>query len=209
MIESCRQILHHGDRLQNLDPSFFDAGPRFTRALWNLYFHGDSKKTSSKRLEFISSAKPICADGHKILRINSPLRDPYLGGGDLHLAMQVSERIIELKEDLEKLGEEKRVLDTEIVRVAPFGDFSMDDIDYIERETGRKVQFFCMKTAKSHKTSFPEEIIYVSTEYDLDYFITISSEPITLPGMIEMRIDAAGGRTRKEARFCRRFDPAV
>jgi V/A-type H+-transporting ATPase subunit I len=115
--------------------------------------------------------------------------------------MQVSERIIELKEDLEKLGEEKRVLDTEIVRVVPFGDFSMDDIAYIEKETGRKVQFFCMKTAKSHKTSFPDEIIYVSTEYDLDYFITISSEPITLPGMIEMRIDAPVGELESRLDF--------
>src|SRR5580700_3766660 len=108
-------------------------------------------------LEFISvtAKKPMDApvtvqnliSAHKILR-KQPLRDAYQGGGDLHLAMQVSERIIELKEDLEKLNEEKRVLDTEIVRVAPFGDFSMDDIAYIEKETGRKVQFFCMKTAR-------------------------------------------------------------
>src|SRR3982751_2676819 len=101
-------------------------------------------------MEFISVAPKKQLEGpviiqnllavHKILR-KQPIRDPYLGGGALHLAMQVSERIIELKEDLEKLGEEKRVLDTEIVRVAPFGNFSMDDIDYIEKETGRKIQF--------------------------------------------------------------------
>jgi V/A-type H+-transporting ATPase subunit I len=161
-------------------------------------------------LEFISvgTKKPMDApvtvqnllSAHKILR-KQPLRDAYLGGGDLHLAMQVSERIIELKEDLEKLGEEKRVLDTEIVRVAPFGDFSMDDIAYIERETGRKVQFFCMKTAKSHKSSFPNEIIYVGTEYDLDYFIAISDEPITFPGMIEMRIDAPVGELESRLDF--------
>jgi V/A-type H+-transporting ATPase subunit I len=113
-------------------------------------------------LEFISVAQkkpmevPVAVQNllsaHKILR-KLPLREPYQGGGDLHLAMQISERIIELKEDLEKLEEEKRVLDAEIARVAPFGDFSMDDIAYIEREGHRKVQFFCMKTAKSHKTS--------------------------------------------------------
>jgi len=161
-------------------------------------------------LEFISVTAKKAIDApvtvqnlvtaHKILR-KQPVRDPYQGGGDLHLAMQVSERIIELKEDLEKLGEEKRVLDTEIVRVAPFGDFSMDDIAYIERETGRKIQFFCMKTAKSHKTSFPDEIIYVGTEYDLDYFITISAEPITVPGMIEMRIDAPVGELERRLDF--------
>lgn len=161
-------------------------------------------------LEFISVTpkKPMevpvavqnLLSAHKILR-KQPVREPYQGGGDLHLAMQVSERIIELKEDLEKLEEEKRVLDTEIARVAPFGNFSMDDIAYIEREGHRKVQFFCMKTAKSHKTSFPDEIIYVGTEYDLDYFITISREPISDPDMIEMRIDAPLGELESRLDF--------
>jgi len=161
-------------------------------------------------LEFISVAQkkpmevPVAVQNllsaHKILR-KLPLREPYQGGGDLHLAMQISERIIELKEDLEKLEEEKRVLDAEIARVAPFGDFSMDDIAYIEREGHRKVQFFCMKTAKSHKTSLSNEIIYVGTEYDLDYFITISSQPISDPDMIEMRIDAPLGELESRLDF--------
>lgn len=128
----------------------------------------------------------------KILK-KQPIREEYQGGGDLLLAMQISERIVELKDDLEKLYEEKRVLDAEIVRVAPFGDFSMDDIGYIEEKGHRVVQFFCMKTAKSHKTTMPEEIIYVGTEYDLDYFITFSKDPINIPGMIEMRIDSPLG----------------
>ncbi len=136
----------------------------------------------------------------KILR-RQPLKEPYQGGGDTLLAMQVSERIIELKEDIEKLSEEKRVLEGEIARVAPFGYFSMEDIAYIEKEGKRKVHFFCMKTAKSHKTSLPPEVIYVSTEYDLDYYITISKEPIVIPGMIEMRIDATLGELENRLDF--------
>jgi V/A-type H+-transporting ATPase subunit I len=125
----------------------------------------------------------------KILK-RMPFQEPYVGDGDLAFAMQIAERVIELKEDLEKLGEEKRVLAAEISRVAPFGDFSMDDIDYIEHEGHRKVQFFCMKTSKSHKTNFSDEIIYINTEYDLDYFITINRQTTNYPGMIEMHIDA-------------------
>lgn len=136
----------------------------------------------------------------KILR-KQPLKEPYAGGGDLYLAMQISERIIELKDDLEKLYEEKRVLDAEISRVAPFGDFSMDDIAFIEKAGSRKIQFWCMKTAKSHKTSFSDEIIYVGTEYDLDYFITVSQKPVALPGMIEMRIDAPLGELENRLDF--------
>lgn len=128
----------------------------------------------------------------KILR-KQPVSEPYLGGGDLAFGMQISERILELKEDLEKLYEEKRLLEAEISRVGPFGDFSMDDIESIERDGRRKIQFFCMKAAKSHKTNFTDEVIYVGTEYDLDYFITINQEATSYPGMIEMRIDAPIG----------------
>lgn len=128
----------------------------------------------------------------KILR-KQPLKEPYLGGGDLPFAMQIAERILELKDDIEKLQEERRLLMAEVSRVAPFGDFSMDDITYIERQGKRKIQFFCMKTGASQQTNFTDEIIYIATEYDLDYFITINRDSTTYPGMIEMRIDSPVG----------------
>jgi V/A-type H+-transporting ATPase subunit I len=136
----------------------------------------------------------------KILK-RQPPREPYLGGGDLPFAMQISERVIELKEDLEKLYEESRVLSAEIARIAPFGDFSLEDIEYIENNGQRTVQFFCMKTAKSHKTNFSDEIIYVNTEYDLDYFITINTESRSYPGMIEMHIDAPVGELESRLNY--------
>lgn len=153
-------------------------------------------------LEFISISgkKPIehpitvqsFLSAIKILR-KQPLREPYLGSGDLPFAMQISERVLDLKEDLEKLSEEKRLLEAEISRVRPFGDFSMDDIEFIEKDGRRKIQFFCMPTSKSHTTNFTDKVIYIGTEYDLDYFITINKETVVYPGMIEMRIDAPLG----------------
>lgn len=136
----------------------------------------------------------------KILK-KQPRKDPYLGGGDLTLAMQLSERIVELKEDLEKLQEERRVLETEKSRVTPFGDFSMDDIGDIERMGKRKIQFFCMKTSRRQKVTLPDELIYIGTEYDLDYFISISPENLYPHGMIEMRIDAPLGEIQNRLDF--------
>ncbi len=136
----------------------------------------------------------------KILR-KYPQKEPYLGGGDLAFAMQVSERVIELKEELEKLQEEKRVLNAEISRVAPFGDFSTEDIAYIESQGKRKIQFFCMKAAKNHKTNFTDEILYIGTEYDLDYFITWNRQSTSYPGMIEMRIDSPVGELEGRLSF--------
>jgi V/A-type H+-transporting ATPase subunit I len=136
----------------------------------------------------------------KILR-KFPAGEPYLGGGDLPFAMQISERILELKEDLEKLSEEKRLLEAEISRVAPFGDFSMEDIDYIERKGDRKIQFFCRKTTKDHTLDVESDVIYIATEYGLDYFISISKDAAVHPGMIEMRIDSPLGELNSRLQF--------
>ncbi len=172
--------------------------------------HFFSRAQEQGFLEFISISqkkaleKPVTyqnlIQAIKILK-KLPRKEPYQGGGDLTLAMQLSERIVELKEDLEKLEEERRVLEAERSRVAPFGDFSMDDISDIERNGKRKVQFFCMKTSRRQKAIYPDELIYIGTEYDLDYFISIAHETLYPPGMIEMRIDSPLGEIQNRLDF--------
>jgi V/A-type H+/Na+-transporting ATPase subunit I len=155
---------------------------------------------SSRKIIDIPLEVQHLIDALRILR-KLPLREPYTGGGDLHYADEIAQRILELKSEVEKLAEEKRLVEAEITRVAPFGDFSMDDIDFIEKEGQRKVQFFCMKTDKSNTAQFDDEVIYVSTEYDLDYFIAINTKPKTYPDMIEMRIDRPLGELRTHLSF--------
>lgn len=129
-------------------------------------------------------------DAIKILR-RQPFHAVYEGGGDLPLAMQVAQRILDIKSDLEKLLEEKRLLESEITRILPLGDFSLEEIAEIEKKGKRKIQFFCMKSNKTLRRELPQELIYVNTEYDLDYFMGISREGLHLPEMISMRIDAS------------------
>ncbi len=155
---------------------------------------------SSRKIIDIPLEVQHLVDALRILR-KLPLREPYVGGGDLHYADEICQRILELKAEVEKLAEEKRLLEAEISRVAPFGDFSMDDIDFIEKEGQRKVQFFCMKTDKSKTAHFDEEVIYINTEYDLDYFIAINLKPKQYPDMIEMRIDRPLGELRTHLSF--------
>lgn len=136
----------------------------------------------------------------KILR-KLPVKKTYEGDIERAIALEVADRVLELKAEVEKLSEEKRLVEAEISRVAPFGDFSTDDIDFIEKESGREIQFFCMKTAKSHATNFTDEVIYIGTDYDLDYFVTINRSPKTYPDMIEMRIDRPLGELQTHLTF--------
>lgn len=133
----------------------------------------------------------------KVLR-KLPVKKPYAGAGDSAYADECAQRVLSLKHEIEKYEEEIRLLRAEIIRVAPFGDFSMGDIEKIERDTQRCVQFFCMKTAKSHKMQFADEVFYISTDYDLDYFMAINPQPVSYPDMMEMRIDRPVGELQNQ-----------
>lgn len=103
--------------------------------------------------------------------------------------LAIAERIVHAYTNMEKLQEERRLTEIEISRILPFGDFSQDDLDFIDKEGKRLLQFFCMNTQKADSVNLPEELIYVGTEYDLDYFVAINRERKSYPGMIEIIIE--------------------
>lgn len=149
-------------------------------------------------LEFISLAKqkPIEApieiqrlyNSMRILR-KLPVKVPYEGSLDLSLAEKIANEILSTKEELEHLFEEKRLLIAEIARIAPFGDFSLDDIDFIEDQGKIEIQFFCTKSGREVAAQSLKELILVGSDYGLDYFISIHFQARHYPDMIEMRID--------------------
>ncbi|HEY4255377.1 MAG TPA: hypothetical protein VGM34_03415, partial [Chlamydiales bacterium] len=101
--------------------------------------------------------------------------------------------LVQLNAAQEKLFEERRLLSTELVRIAPFGQFSKEDIEVIEQEGKRVFQFFCMKSSLAKEVHLPLEVIFVGTEFDLDYFVAINKERTHYPKMIEILIDQPAG----------------
>ncbi len=101
----------------------------------------------------------------------------------------VASHIVSINNQLEHLREEEKALLPEINRVMPLGDFSKEDIEYLEKEANRIVQFFCIKTSNKKGIKIPKELIYINTEYDLDYYISISKERKLYPNMVEMIVE--------------------
>ncbi|NGX46438.1 MAG: hypothetical protein K940chlam2_01629, partial [Chlamydiae bacterium] len=142
----------------------------------------------SRRKKELSLELQRLIDAIKILR-KQPVKARYTKEQDLPFCDEIAAIVMELKAEVEKLSEERRYLHSEIARVGPFGDFSMEDVSYLETETGRKMQFYCVKTSKAHEIAEFEELIYVGTDYDLDYYIAFNKEPKHYPGMIEMHVE--------------------
>ncbi|MFY9716297.1 MAG: V-type ATP synthase subunit I [Candidatus Rhabdochlamydia sp.] len=113
-------------------------------------------------------------------------------------AEEIALHIIHLKKEIELLSEQIRMIRLEIARVSPLGDFSKEDIAYIEEQAKKVIQFFCMKTLKRAENPPDEGLIYLSTEYDLDYFMAIHTASVNYPHMIEMRVDKPVGILKEE-----------
>ena len=97
--------------------------------------------------------------------------------------------IIEAENCHEKLQEEKRLLQAEISRIRPLGDFSLKEIRNIEKEANRKIQFFCVKQSRAKKMAIPSELIFINTDYDMDYYMSISKRIESYAHMIEMHLE--------------------
>ena len=112
--------------------------------------------------------------------------NPDVLTGDAHWACH---QIIDLKHKLAALYDEERAVNQEIMRVKIFGDFSKGEIHEIEKDGKRAIQFFAVKERLTRNGNLPEELIYIGTEFDMDYFISISKKPLSEPNLIEMQIE--------------------
>jgi len=113
-------------------------------------------------------------------------------------AQKLAHNVAESAHWIERLEEEKRLLASEISRIEPVGDFSLQEIREIERDTGRHVQFFCVKRAKLKNLELDQAMIPIGSEYDMEYFMTISHQVESFQGMIEMHFEKSLSQLENE-----------
>lgn len=118
---------------------------------------------------------------------------------DFSQADGLTSKILQLKDNLEKLAEEQRVIKLEIARIGIFGNFSLEDLAYIKQEGHKVIQFFFAKQGVFTQESLPAEVVHVGSNHGLDYFIAINSQPMQYEKMIEMRIEQPLGALRTRA----------
>jgi V/A-type H+-transporting ATPase subunit I len=112
--------------------------------------------------------------------------------------VKLAHTVVESASHLEKLEERERILKGEISRIQPLGRFDLDEIRFIEKETGRHVQFFCVKKTKLTKIELDGSLIHVGSEYDMDYFMTISHVAEHFVGMVEMHFEKSLSELEEE-----------
>jgi V/A-type H+/Na+-transporting ATPase subunit I len=155
-----------------------------------------SKAQETGFIEFIPSNQQITsssslnhADIEQAIKILKKLPvvtsyDRYLSKEEL---LDKALEITSLNKKLEKLQEDLRITNIDIVKLKPLGAFNIDDLKFIYEHTGYKMQFFC-KSSVSEKP-IDSQLIYIGTEFDLDYFIAISKSKLVFPELIEVKVE--------------------
>lgn len=142
-------------------------------------------------------------DAFHVLRTMVPVKQVRYDQ-DYRAPIAIARDLVETKEQLEKRQEQVRLLEQEIARVAPFGDFSMPDFKEIEKESGRHLQFYFRKAASNVPAPESDNLIKVGSAYGLDYYLGIHTEPTTYPSLIEMTIERPLGELQEELAFVHR-----
>ncbi|MDB6081954.1 MAG: atpI [Chlamydiia bacterium] len=106
---------------------------------------------------------------------------------DLPLAKSVAKEILNTKKVIEQTEDEIKKVEQEIELIAPFGNFSLEEIALIEKSANRKVHFYCAKSNKNFER-YDENLVLIATQDGLDYFIAITAYPIKYPDLLEIRI---------------------
>lgn len=159
-----------------------------------------SKK--SRQIFGAAGAAGPLIDAIKVLK-TMPKKEQIRAGKPSISAGELAAKIVSSQEMVDSLQEEIKAIDAEIHRITPLGDFSLDKIRDIEAQTGRIVQFFCIKKDKLHQIETLGEYIYISSFFDLDFFMSISARRKKPEYMLEMRIeeDLDGLKKKKEQKL--------
>lgn len=132
----------------------------------------------------------------KVIRGLEPIDQVELD--DLSSADKVVDEVLQLKTSIGKLDETLRVLKLDASRVDPFGDFSWDDLHKIEVEGKLHIQFFCSRRGLRETLVDHEALIYITSDEDLDYFVSFAKEITHYDRLIEIKFDKTSGEIKRE-----------
>ncbi len=117
---------------------------------------------------------------------------------NFHETPALVDRILVLKREIANLHEEIRYVKGEIVKMHPLGDFEVDDLKRLEKETNRNYRFFFVKHGRYTKEQIPNDLIFINREYDFDYYMHISKENFVMSGFAEIPIHKSLGELQNE-----------
>lgn len=146
-------------------------------------------------IEFFHSQKvkelPLNAEAQKIAHAIKVLQEYVYekqeNKKDISLAEDIADTINRLQALKGQSNEKKWLIRQELQRIIPFGNFSIDGLLLLEKETGHKARFFFAKQTKHLKENCPS-LILINRIQGIEYFFSFADEHFSHPDAIEVSI---------------------
>ena len=124
---------------------------------------------------------------HAIKILRSYVQEKQEIKKELGLAKTILTTVLNTKQLLDQAEDHRAQLEQEIDLIAPFGNFSIDELHTIEKETSLKIRFYCGKSSKEYE-KINSDLILVNSVDGIDYFIAMGHSKITLHDLLEVNI---------------------
>src|SRR3984957_618383 len=135
-------------------------------------------------------------DALHVLRQMTPVKQEPIN--DYRSANVLARHVVDRAHELERLRERSRIIESEMARIDVFGDFSIQELQQIEQQAGRVIQFFFCKSNRELEATKRPEVIFIGQAYTLDYFISINKQRTSYEGLVEISIHHSLGELKEE-----------
>ncbi len=155
----------------------------------------------SKRNFLVSDQIRRFSDALKILG-SVQVEDPSLAAARSEkLSLdQVLDEIFSLNQEIGALTEQVKALNKEIVRVKPLGAFSSEENKEFSLKTGLTIRFFYRRHVDGQELEVAQEnVFYLSTAYNFDYYVVIGLVDLPKDLYIEMEAPRSVNELQQEA----------
>jgi len=109
--------------------------------------------------------------------------------------LKLAQLVIDTESKFEELKAREKLLKIEESRTTVFGNFSLEDVAFVEKHSKVRIHYFCHRPA--HEVRENPDLRFVGTDVEWDYFVTLG-EPPKIPGLIEIHIRRSLADIRKE-----------
>ena len=109
--------------------------------------------------------------------------------------LKLAQLVIQTESKFEELKAREKLLQIEESRTAVFGNFSLEDVAFVQDHSKVKIRTYCHRP--SHEVRENPSLWFVGTDVEWDYFVTLG-EPPKVSSLVEIIIERSLADVRKE-----------
>jgi V/A-type H+-transporting ATPase subunit I len=160
-----------------------------TRSNMHLFFE---KAQKMGFIEFIKKEIPSNGLPEETKQLNKALKilqKHELRAQRLHpdkTPFELARLVIQTEKELDVYAEQIKLIESEMIQVAPFGHFDKGEMGFIEQKTGFKFYFF---VSRKHLDQLDPNVFYIGSQYDLYYYVGVAKEPMEVKSCLALQIE--------------------